>query len=83
MAECDMSDVRVPWCMPFDRKYRNRKEFAGEDDVHVLEDLTGGLVSPLKVSLLRKKSIFNKINSAVKAGLPVICRKRQVTIHHV
>ena len=83
MAECDMSDVRVPWCMTFDREYGNKKDFAGEGDDHVLEDLTGGLVSRLKVPLLRKKSIFNKINSAVKAGLPVICRKRQVTIHHV
>ena len=68
--------------MTFDREYTNQKEFAGEGDVHVLEDLTGGLVSRQKVSLLRKKSFFNEIKSAVKKGLPVICSKRQVNMHH-
>ena len=81
MAKRDMADVIIS--LLIDREYRNQKEFAGESDIHVLEDLTGGLVSRLKVPLLRKKSFYNKIKSAVKAGLPVICRKRQVTIHHV
>ena len=66
----------------FGRVYNNQREFLDVRDIHVLEDLAGGLVIRKRVlgdALCTDTSLFYKMKSTVNTGLPVICRKYQVS----
>ena len=62
--------------------YKKEQQLFAELDVHILEDLTGGVVFRQIVSSFRENPdpFFNQLRDLSSAGLPVICRKTQVNI---